>query len=57
MTLFTSAMGNFDFGILHDSNKGLITGEIYLVVFVIFNLILILNLLIAILASTYASLE
>ena len=57
MTLFTSAMGGFDFGILHDTNKGILTGEIYLVIFVIFNLILILNLLIAILASTYAKLD
>ena len=57
MTLFSAAMGDFDFGVLHDNDKGVIVGEIYMITFVIFNLILILNLLIAILASTYSRLE
>ena len=57
VTLFTSAMGGFDFSILKDTNKGEMVGEIYLIIFLLLNLILILNLLIAILASTYALLE
>ncbi|CAI2366954.1 unnamed protein product [Moneuplotes crassus] len=57
ITLFGSALGNFDFNSLDGSNKGRVTGEIYLVSFIILCNILILNLLIAILSTTYAQLD
>jgi hypothetical protein len=57
VTLFTSAMGNFDFHILLNTNKGVIVGEIYLLVLILFNMVFVLNLLIAILAKTYSALE
>ena len=54
VTLFTSALGGFDFSLLENTNKGHIVGEIYLLIFILMNTILILNLLIAILADTYS---
>jgi hypothetical protein len=57
VTLFGSALGNFNFTSLDGSNKGQVVGEIYLISFIILCNILILNLLIAILSSTYALLE
>ena len=57
VTLFTSALGGFDFTLLEKTNKGPIVGEAYLLFFILMNTILILNLLIAILADTYARLS
>ena len=55
--LFSSALGNFDFTTLQNNTKGEVVGTIYIVIVVVVNNILILNLLIAILSSTYALLE
>ena len=55
--LFSSSLGNFDFAVLASNNKSQILGDIYLIIFIILNNILLLNLLIAILSSTYALLE
>ena len=57
VTLFGSALGAFDLNLLDNTNKGKLTGEVYIISFVILCNILILNLLIAILSSTYAMLE
>lgn len=57
VSLFGSSLGQFDLNSLDHSNKGKLTGELYLLSFVILCNILILNLLIAILSSTYALLE
>ena len=57
VTLFGSALGNFDLNALDSSNKGEVVGKIFIISFVILWNILILNLLIAILSSTYALLE
>jgi len=57
ITLFSSALGNFDMAILEDTNKGQLVGEIFIVSFIIFCHILLLNLLIAILTSTYGLFE
>ena len=56
-TLFSWSLGNFDFSTLANNNKSQNLGDIFLVIFVILNNILLLNLLIAILSSTYALLE
>jgi hypothetical protein len=56
-TLFDAALGNFDFDDLADNDKSEYLGDAFLFVFVIINTILLLNLLIAILSSTYALLE
>lgn len=57
VTLFGSALGNFDLTILNEQNKGQFMGEIYLISFMILSYILVLNLLIAILTSTYSDLS
>lgn len=57
LTLFASALGGFDFSALDGSNKNRYIRDAFLVVFLILNLVLMLNLLIAILSSTYAQLE
>ena len=57
VTLFGSALGNFDLTLLHNSDKGKLVGELYIISFVVLCNILTLNLLIAILSSTYAILE
>ena len=57
VTLFGSALGNFDLTQLDDSGKGKLVGELYIISFVVMCNILTLNLLIAILSSTYAILE
>jgi hypothetical protein len=57
ITLFSSALGNFDFTVLDDSDKSWYISDSFLFVFLILNLVLLLNLLIAILSSTYALLE
>jgi hypothetical protein len=57
VTLFGSALGNFDLNLLDASNKGKLTGELYTISFVVLCNILVLNLLIAILSTTYANLE
>lgn len=56
-TLFSSSLGNFDYTILANNGKSEILGTIYVTLVVVTNNILILNLLIAILSSTYAMLE
>ena len=56
-TLFSSALGNFDFTYLSDNDKSAILGTVYLVLFIILNNILLINLLIAILSNTYSQLE
>lgn len=57
VTLFSSALGEFDMNGLDNSNKGKLVGEVYIISFIILCNILTLNLLIAILAGTYALLE
>ena len=56
-TLFEVAMGSWDFSVLSSNNKSAYLGDIFTFFVVIINNILLLNLLIAILASTYALLE
>jgi hypothetical protein len=56
-TLFLASLGSFDFDTLKDNSKGSEVGDIYIIVFVVVNNVLLLNLLIAILSSTYAMLE
>ena len=56
-TLFSTALGNFDFLILALNDKSEKLGTAYLICFMITNNILILNLLIAVLSSNYALLE
>ena len=56
-TLFSYALGNFDFVTLANNDKSEILGTLYVIIVVVANNILILNLLIAILSSTYALLE
>lgn len=50
-------MGSFNFTTFVDSNKTEVTGDVFLVTFIILVNILILNLLIAVLSSTYARME
>lgn len=57
VSLFGSTLGGFTINELDNQNKGKIVGDIYIVSFLILSNILILNLLIAILSSTYAALE
>lgn len=56
-TLFDAALANYDFDDFSDSSKSEYLGIAYLVIFIVLNNILLLNLLIAILSSTYAQLE
>ena len=56
-TLFDASLSNYEFSTLENCDKGKIVGDIYLITFIILNAILLLNLLIAILSSTYALLE
>ena len=56
-TLFEIAMGSWDFSTLSSNNKSEYLGDIFTFVVVVINNILLLNLLIAILASTYGLLE
>ena len=56
-TLFNAAMATFDFTSFDTSSKSKYIGHAFLVIFVVLNNILLLNLLIAILSSTYAQLE
>lgn len=56
-TVFGAALGNFDFTTLSSNNKSQYLGDAYLAVIMIINNILLLNLLVAILSSTYALLE
>ena len=56
-TLFDASLANYEFSTLENCDKGKIVGDIYLITFIILNAILLLNLLIAILSSTYALLE
>lgn len=56
-TLFSAALGDFSFDTLADNNKNKYIGDSFLIIFIILNTILLLNLLIAILSSTYAMLE
>ena len=56
-TLFNASLANYDFSTLKKNNKGELVGDVYLIVFIILNAVLLLNLLIAVLSSTYAMLE
>ena len=56
-TLFVVALGSFDFTTLSSNDKSQYLGDAYIFVVVIWDNILLLNLLIAILSSTYALLE
>jgi hypothetical protein len=56
-TLFDASLGNYSFALLENNGKGEVVGDAFLFVFIILNAILLLNLLIAILSSTYAMLE
>ena len=55
--LISTAMGNLNYLILANNDKSEYLGTIYLTIVIIVNNILILNLLIAILSSTYFLLE
>ena len=55
--LFDSALGNFDFELWDDTHIGRHTGQIYLIIFLLLNYILLMNLIIAILSTTYALFE
>ena len=57
VTLFAISVGEFDLNSLNDTNKGKLVGQLYIISFIVLCNILILNLLIAILSSTYARLE
>ena len=57
ITLFSASLGNFDFTILSNQPKGKLTGDIYLMTFLMLTAILFLNLLVAILTSVYSNLE
>ena len=56
-TLFNATMGNYVLESFQDSDKSEYLGHAFLILFIILNNILMLNLLIAILSSTYALLE
>jgi len=55
--LFESAIGSWDFSIYDDLSIGKIYGEIYHIIYLMVNLILFLNLVIAILSNTFGVLE
>ena len=57
ITLFSAALGNFDFTVLNSQPKGQLTGDLYLMSFLMLTAILFLNLLVAILTSVYSNLE
>lgn len=56
-TLFNASLGNYDFTVFADCDRGQTFGDVYLFIFIVLNAILLLNLLIAVLSSTYANLE
>ena len=56
-TLFSAALANYDFADLEGNPRGEIVGDCFIIIFIILNNILLLNLLIAILSSTYAIFE
>lgn len=56
-TLFSASLGAFSFDNFKNANRGQTVGDIFLFIFIVVNMILILNLLIAVLSSTYAQLE
>ena len=56
-TLFDASLGNYSFTVLEKSAKGDMVGTVFLILFLLLNHILLLNLLIAILSSTYAYYE
>ena len=56
-TVYSAALGNFDFTTLSSNDKSQYLGDAYLAIIMIINNILLLNLLVAILSSTYALLE
>ena len=55
--LFDASLANYNFRDVRGNSKGDVVGELYFIVFIVMNNILIINLLIAILSSTYARLE
>ena len=56
-TVYSAALGNFDFTTLSSNDKSQYLGDAYLAIIMIINNILLLNLLVAILSSTYALLD
>ena len=57
ITLFSASLGNFDFTVLASQPKGQLTGDLYLMSFLILTAILFLNLLVAILTKVYQNFE
>ena len=57
ITLFSAALGNFDFTVLTSQPKGQLIGDLYLISFLILTAILFLNLLVAILTKVYQNFE
>ena len=55
LTLFQAVLGNFDFDIIAKKNRGEWVGNAFLMIFLIMNMILLLNLLILILSKTYSN--
>ena len=56
-TLFDASLGNYAFVTLKGNAKGSLLGDLFLIFFVVINHILLINLLIAILSSTYSFYE
>jgi hypothetical protein len=55
--LYSASLGSFAFADFKNAMIGTTVGEVYLMFFLLFNLVLLLNLLIALLSSTYAFFE
>ena len=55
--LFEASLGSFSFSTLNGNSKGKVIGDTFIFLFVLFNAIILLNLLIAILTNTYSLLE
>ena len=57
LTLFDASLGNYDLTLFENAKLHEVVGDVYLISFIILMNILILNLLIAILSTTYAILD
>ena len=56
LTLFQATLGSFDYTTIAQNSRGETLGDVFLTIFLIMNMILFLNLLIAILSTTYSNL-
>ena len=56
-SLFDASLGNYSFLTLEGNSKSDLLGDVFLICFIVINHILLINLLIAILSSTYALYE